>query len=168
MDNLSWGTYLMGNQIYNLNTSENLAVNLDAYQSDLDYIQRVADMRTGPIQDSDLVLSALFVGQEDFEGVPANHFTLDKTNLRDASDPTASYKVEEAQGDVYLAQDGNYLLYFHLKLIGHAYLIPGSTGYTQGVHEMTEGLSSINQLNEIILPAEYQDQEHDRHGVIGQ
>lgn len=164
MDNLSWGTYLIGNQIYDLN-SPALTVNLNAYQTELDEWQRAADMRNGNIMESDLVLSAQFIGQEDFEGIPANHFSLDQTNLRDASDPTASYKVEEAQGDVYLAQDGNYILYFHLKLTGHAYLIPGSPGYTKGVHEMTEGLSSINQLKEITLPVEYQALELDLGGV---
>lgn len=155
---------MIGNQIYDLN-SPALTVNLDAFQNELDYWQNAADMRLGKIMETGLVLSAQFIGQEDFEGIPANHFSLDQSNLKEPSDPTASYKVEEAQGDVYLAQDGNYILYFHLKLTGHAYLSPGDPDYSQGVHEMTEVLSSINQLTEITLPAEYQALELDLGGV---
>lgn len=99
------------------------------------------------------VISAQFVGQEDFAGIPANHFTLDQTNLREYSDPTGTYKIESAVGNIYLAQDGNYLLYYHMKVTGNIDF--GETGYSPGVEEVTAELSSINQLTEIAVPADF-------------
>ena len=101
------------------------------------------------------VLGAQFVDQVDFEGIPANHFTFDETDLSEQSDPSGTYKIDQAQGDIVLAQDGNYLLRFHIRLTGNVYSPGGSTTYISGVREVNEELSSINQLKEITLPADY-------------
>ncbi len=125
----------------------------EASPDDIDDFQSAAKMGLF----TSFVISAQFVGQEDFEGVPANHFTFDQTNLREGTDPTGTYKVEEAVGDLYLTQDGNYLLYFHLKLTGNVGPSPiyGEPGYGPGVREITEELSSINQVTEIAVPADF-------------
>ena len=100
-------------------------------------------------------MGAQFVDQVDFQGIPANHFTFDETNLSEQSDPSGTYKIDRAQGDIVLAQDGNYLLRFHMRLTGNVYSPGGSTTYISGVREVNEELSSINQLEEIALPADY-------------
>ncbi len=155
-ENLTWWTYLIEGRYYEKNRQDAQFYSLESGPDDIEILQRMADMREFDyLLFSGLVLSAQFVGQEDFAGVPANHFTFDQTNLREESDPTGTYKVDEAQGELYLAQDGNYLLYFHLKRSGSVYLTPGEPGYGPGVLEMTEELSSINELTEITLPADF-------------
>jgi hypothetical protein len=147
--------YLIGGRLYEKNYNENFwNVSLEPDPQDIDYyLQGAADMRK--VYETDLgVISAKFAGREDFQGIPANHFTFDQTDLTGGSDPTSTYKIEKASGDLYLAQDGNYLLRYHIKVTGNVYPSSGP-GYSSGVREFTEDLSSINQLTEIALPAEY-------------
>lgn len=84
---------------------------------------------------------AQFAGQEDYQGIPAYHFVLDPVNTTDGN---TNYQLE---GDFYLAQDRNYVLYSHWKETS-------SQGDSTQIYEVTESLSSINQLNEIKLPAD--------------
>jgi hypothetical protein len=147
--------YMIDGRFYEKNSNENFwNISMEPDPTDVDFwLQSPADMREGyPMY---LVNSAQFVGQEDFQGIPANHFTFDQTDLSEQSDPTGTYKIEKAQGDLYLSQDGNYLLQFHLKQTGNVYSPAGSSGYVHGVREFTEELSSINQLTEITLPPDY-------------
>jgi hypothetical protein len=44
---------------------------------------------------------------------------------------------------------------------GYDYTVPGSLGYSKGVFEWTQELSSINQLTEITVPADFLDREQD-------
>ena len=100
--------------------------------------------------------SARFVSQEDFHAIPANHFEFDQTDFTAYGIPGENgYKIDTAQGDFYLAQDGNYVLYFHSKVTGNVYLNREDLNYVQGVEEITKELSSINQLKEIALPVDY-------------
>jgi hypothetical protein len=94
-----------------------------------------------PAGNTGKLLEAQFAGQEDFQGIPAYHFVLDPTNSNNAN---TSIQLE---GDFYLAQDGNYVLYSHWKETS------SQENFTQ-VYEVTESLSSINQLTEIKLPAD--------------
>ena len=94
-----------------------------------------------PAGNTQKLADAKFAGQEDFEGIPAYHFVLDPVNSTDA---TTSYQLE---GDLYLAQAGNYVLYSHWKET------ISQENFTQ-VYEVTESLSTINQLTEIKLPAD--------------
>jgi hypothetical protein len=87
---------------------------------------------------------AQFAGQEDFQGIPAYHFVLDPVN---STEGNTKYQLE---GDFYLAQDGNYVLYSHWKETS-------SQGDFTQVYEVTESLSSINQLTEIKLSADMQE-----------
>jgi len=94
-----------------------------------------------PAGNTEKLGEAQFAGQEDFQGIPAYHFVLDPVNSTEAN---TNYQLE---GDFYLAQDGNYVLYSHWKETG-------SQGDFTQVYEVTESLSSINQLTEINLPAD--------------
>jgi hypothetical protein len=148
--------YLVGGRFYETNASVDWLISLSAAPDDVGALQNAADMRKGYIKGSDASpKSAKFVGQEDFRGLPANHFTFDQTDLSGGSDPTGTYKIQKAEGDLYLSQAGNYPLRFHAKLTGNVYSPGGSAEYFPGVHEITEELSSINQLKDIAVPPEY-------------
>jgi hypothetical protein len=148
--------YTIGGRLYEKNSNEGYWIAwLEPDPTDVDFfLQSPADMRW-VYQTNFGVISAQFAGREDFQGIPANHFTFDQTNLGEQSDPTGTYKIDKAQGDLYLAQDGNYLLRYHIKFTGNVYSPGGNPDYFPGVREFNEELSSINQLTEITLPAEY-------------
>ena len=97
-----------------------------------------------PAGNTEKLADAQFAGQEDFQGIPAYHFVLDPVN---STDGTTSDQLE---GDFYLAQDGNYVLYSHWKETS-------SQGDFTQVYEVTESLSSIDQLTEIEIPADMTD-----------
>jgi len=94
-----------------------------------------------PAGNTEKLADAQFAGQEDFQGILAYHFVLEPVNSTDAN---TSLQLE---GDLYLAQDGNYVLYSHWKETS-------SQGNFTQVYEVTESLSSINQLTEIKIPAD--------------
>lgn len=87
------------------------------------------------------VLTAQLVGQEDFAGLPANHFVFNETNTRNFSSFTPEKPSPTVEGDFYLAQNGNYVLYAHSKEIS-----PGRT------YEVTEAMSFVGQVGAITLP----------------
>jgi hypothetical protein len=97
-----------------------------------------------PAGNTEKLVEAQFAGQEDFQGIPAYHFVLDPANSTESS---ANYQLE---GDFYLAQDGNYVLYSHWKETS-------KQGDFVQSFEVTEALSSINQLTEIKLPADMEE-----------
>ena len=94
-----------------------------------------------PAGNTGKLVEAQFAGQEDFQGIPAYHFVLDPVEAN------TNYQLE---GDFYLAQDGNYVLYSHWKETS------SQENFTQ-VYEVSESLSSINQSMEIKLPADMQE-----------
>lgn len=148
-------TYLIGSRYYTTNGTVDWLIVEGAPSDKIEYLQSEADFLGVLMVD---LLSAQFVGQEDFQGIPANHFTFDQTNLEKYTDPiTGTVQIEAAQGDLYVAQDGNYLLYFHAKRTG--ILCHWGQESFPGVHEFTEELSSINQLTEFAVPAEYLEPE---------
>jgi hypothetical protein len=98
------------------------------------------DLRSGTLAG---VASAQLVGQEDFAGVPANHFVFDETDLAGYSSYTPENPSPTVEGDFYLAQDGNYVLYTHSKESS-----PDQT------YEVTEAVSSVGQVPAIALPAD--------------
>ncbi len=91
------------------------------------------------------VATAVFVGEEDYAGVAAYHFTFDETNLQNFTYFTPENPSPEAEGDFYLAKDGNYVLYAHSRQVA------AGTGY-ELIDEFTDTLSSVNGLAEITLP----------------
>jgi hypothetical protein len=98
------------------------------------------DLRSGTLAG---VLSARLVDQGEFAGIPANHFVFDETDLASYASYTPENPSPAVEGDLYLAQEGNHVLYTHSK----------ETSPTR-TYEVTEELSSIGQVGEITLPAE--------------
>ena len=97
-----------------------------------------------PAGNTGKLIEAQFAGPEDFEGTPAYHFVLEPVS---STQSDTNYQLE---GDFYLAQDGNFVLYSHWKETSR------QGDFTQ-VYEVTESLSSINQLMEITLPDDMQE-----------
>jgi hypothetical protein len=150
--------YSINGWSYKTNASYEWLIDQETSQEDSEYLREQADMRR--LYDLDFgPVSADFAGQEDFQGIPAYHFTFDQTDLRIATDPSGTYGIEQAQGDLYLAQSGNYLLYFHIRMTGNLYFGYGPE-YSPGVREYGEELTSINQLDEIAVPSEYLEPQH--------
>ncbi len=89
------------------------------------------------------VLTAQLAGQEDYAGLPANHFVFNETNLASYASYTPENPSPAVEGDFYLAQVGNYVLYAHSKETS-----PGR------VYEVTEAMSSIGLVAPIELPAD--------------
>ena len=131
--------YLIGGLLYSKSFREGgYYVHFLPVPDDVNYqLLDAADMRRVLF----LIESAQFVAQEDCHGIPANHFIFDETNLGSGG---GFGIVQKAEGDLYLAQGENYLLYFHLKVTG-----------SEASRDLTEELTSINQLTEIALPADF-------------
>ena len=98
------------------------------------------DLRSGTLAG---LASARLAGQEDFAGIPANHFVFDETDLVGYSSYSPANPGPTVEGDFYLAQEGNYVLYTHSKETS-----PDQT------YEVTEALSSVGQVPPITLPAD--------------
>jgi hypothetical protein len=98
---------------------------------------------------STFIESGQFLEQSEYEGIPANHFIVDETNLYGSIGEFVG-EIQEAEGEVYTSLDGKYLYYVNLKLTGEL-----------GSRELTRKLTSINQLNEFTLPADFPEVELD-------
>lgn len=90
------------------------------------------------------LLEAQFASEEEYEGKAAYHFVLDAAN---STQSNADYQVE---GELYLAREGNYILFSRQ-------LETSKQGDFAQTYEMTGTLSSINQLTEIKLPADMEE-----------
>src|SRR5215213_3069269 len=125
-------TYTIDDRTYSLTGSGDWYISA----SSSDDLFSKADIPAG---NTEKLADAQFAGQEDFEGIPSYHFVLDPVNS------TNGNTSNQLEGDFYLAQDGNYVLYSHWKETS-------SQGDFTQVYDVTESLSSINQLTEIELP----------------
>ena len=130
-------TYVVGGRTYEENNSGDWYLSTDANNS----LLFAADIPAG---NTGGLLDAQFAGQEEFQGIPANHFILEKTD----DPPNESNVKSDVEGNFYLAQDGNYVLYSHSKRT------TTQGDFTQ-VYEVTQAMSSINQLTEITLPPDF-------------
>jgi hypothetical protein len=130
-------TYVVDDRTYSLTGSGDWYISAG---SNDDLFSR-ADIPAG---NTGKLLEAQFAGEEDYQGIPAYHFVLDPAN---STESDVDYQLE---GDFYLAPDGNYVLYSHWKETS-------KQGDFVQSYELTEALSSINQLSEIKLPADMQE-----------
>ena len=94
-----------------------------------------------PAGNTEKLEDAKFAGMEDFQGIPAYHFVLNQVTS------TQGNTNIELEGDFFLSQAGNFVLYSHWKETSN------QDNFTQ-IYEVTQSLSSINQLDEIKLPAD--------------
>ena len=74
------------------------------------------------------------MGQEVCKGIKVNHYTVDASNL---TPELGNLKINQAQGDIYLAVDGNYLIHYNFKMGGQVIVVPGKADFGQGTLELT-------------------------------
>jgi hypothetical protein len=129
--------YLIDGRSYEENVSGDWYLHEVGSRAGLDPSEGL-DLRSGTLAG---VLTADLADQGDFLGIPANHFVFDETDLYNSSSSTPDRPSPEVEGDFYLAQEGNYVLYTHSKETS-----PGR------VYEVTEDLSAIGQPVDIALP----------------
>lgn len=106
--------------------------------------QRGLFSEADPAMSAGKLVEASFAGEEVYQGIAAHRFVLD---AGDSTESTANYQVE---GELYLAREGNYLLFSHQ-------LETSKQGDFAQTVEMTYTLSSIDQLTEITLPADMEE-----------
>lgn len=90
------------------------------------------------------LVEARFAGEEAYEGIAAYYFVLDAANSTESNADT------QLEGELYLAREGNYVLFSH-------WLETSKQGDFAQSFEVTEALSSIDQLTEIKLPADMEE-----------
>ncbi|MEP7112840.1 MAG: hypothetical protein ABI862_06215 [Ilumatobacteraceae bacterium] len=98
------------------------------------------DLRSGTLAS---VMTADFDGPAEFAGVAANHFVFDETDLASYASYSPEKPAPAVEGDFYLAQNGNVVLYAHSREIA-----------VDRIYEVTEALSSVGQVPQITLPAD--------------
>lgn len=128
--------YVLNDRVYELTGSGDWYISVgkgDELFSDAD-----------PARYAGKLLEAQFASEEEYEGKAAYHFVLDAAN---STQSNADYQVE---GELYLAREGNYILFSRQ-------LETSKQGDFAQTYEMTGTLSSINQLTEIKLPADMEE-----------
>ena len=132
-------TYVIDGRTYEVNNGGDWYISAGTNDDDLFFKADILALNMWKLVD------AQFAGQEDYQGIPANHFILDQTNST-----TESNANVELEGDFFLAQESNFVIYSHWKETST------QENFKQ-VYEVTEVLSSINQLTEITVPADIQE-----------
>ena len=97
-----------------------------------------------PAKNAGRLVDAKFAGEEQYEGLAAYHFVLDAGA---SSNPNANSQL---QGELYIAKEGNYILFSH-------WLETTKQGAFSQTFEVTETVSSINQVTEIKMPSEMEN-----------
>ena len=90
------------------------------------------------------LMEARFAGEQEYQGIAAYHFVLD------AGNSTASSEYYQLEGELYLAKEGNFILFSHQ-------LETSKQGDFVQTYEVTQTLSSIGQLTEITLPPDMEE-----------
>ncbi|MCB8978937.1 MAG: hypothetical protein H6657_16095 [Ardenticatenaceae bacterium] len=99
---------------------------------------------------------ATLVGEETINGIETVHYTFDETAMQDETT-----QFNSAQGDVYVAKEGNYIVRFRLEgegpvgSMGMAMLEDGADeDQTVGLIVIQMDLVSVNEPVEITIPVE--------------
>jgi hypothetical protein len=129
-------TYVLNDRTYELTASGDWYISAGT-KSDL-------FSETDPARNAGKLVEAGFAGEEAYEGTAAYHFVLDAAN---STESNADYQLE---GDLYVAREGNYLLYSHWLETSK------QENFVQS-YEVMQALSSIGQLTEIKLPADMEE-----------
>lgn len=129
-------TYVLNDRTYELTGSGDWYISVGTKRglfSDLD-----------PARYAGQLLEARFMGEEEYEGIAAYHFVLEAVT---STENNTEYKLE---GELYLAKDGNYVLFSHQRETS-------KQGDFAQDYEVTYTLSSIGQLTEITLPTDMEE-----------
>jgi hypothetical protein len=114
----------------------------------------------GLVKSEDLlkdVTGARYVGDETINGVQTKHYTFDETSI-DASQLSEGSTIDSAQGDVWVAAEGNYVVRLEMSMTGKNISIPadsaGNSRMSNGTVHISVNLSDVNQPITITVPPE--------------
>jgi hypothetical protein len=96
-----------------------------------------------------------YEGQETVNGVDTKHYSFDQTGLNAAE--MAGSKVDQVQGDIWIAVDGNYVVKMDATMVGTDMNVPGATGsetLSSGSMHMLMNVTDVNKPITIEVPAE--------------
>ncbi len=99
-----------------------------------------------------------YVGRETVNGVDAKHYRFDETAL-DSADMAGS-KIDRAEGDVWIAVDGSYVVKMDATMFGKEMSVPGDTGdevAADGSMRMVMNVTDVNKSIAIEVPQEALD-----------
>ena len=86
------------------------------------------------------IFNAKLIGQESINNIPANHYQFDENSVKWQAGQNGT-----AQGDVWIAQQGDYVLKYQLSI-----QLP--SGDFQGTRSWSYELTDINAGTEVVLP----------------
>lgn len=96
--------------------------------------------------------SATYLGIEQYQGIPAYHYTFDETNMIKIE----NWNVEKVSGELFVSVEGRYPLHSYARFSVKYIPMPGEiTSRAGGVYERTQDLVSFNQPVQISLPEDY-------------
>lgn len=101
---------------------------------------------------------AEFQGTTTYNGIEADHYTFTETSFS-PDDMPEGMDVEEASGNIYIAQDGNYVVHMDVTMSGANIELPtGEAGQVlqAGTMEVIVDLTDINEPITIQVPEEAQ------------
>jgi len=99
---------------------------------------------------------AKYEGKETYNGVQTRHYSFDQSNLNLADLPVGA-KIDKANGNVYVALEGNYLVHMDMEISGINVAVPTGAEtrpMEAGTVKMTADVLDVNQPITIQVPAE--------------
>jgi hypothetical protein len=96
-----------------------------------------------------------YEGETEYNGIAVKHYSFNESHFGD--EDLEGMEVEEADGNLYVAVDGNYLVHMELSMAGNNIEVPtgqGDQALQTGVLVLEIDLSSVNEPFEIIVPEE--------------
>jgi hypothetical protein len=98
-----------------------------------------------------------FVGEETIDGIDVLHYTYDETSMKGE----AAVGVESADGQLYIAKDGGYLVRSIVDIVGSSAFMTGleDEAFESAVTHIEMNLTDVNEAVEILPPAACDGQE---------
>lgn len=94
---------------------------------------------------------ATFVGKETIDGIDVLHYTYDETSMKGED----AVGVESAEGHLYIAKDGGYLVRSIIDVVGSSTFMTGLEGesFESATTHIEMNLTDVNEAVEILPPA---------------
>jgi hypothetical protein len=99
---------------------------------------------------------ANYEGTATYNGIEVKHYTFDETSFP-AEEMEDEVEFEEANGNIYIAVDGSYLVHMDMTMTGTNFEVPtGEEGEAleNGTMELVMDLTDINEPITIVVPEE--------------
>jgi len=91
------------------------------------------------------------VGSETVNGIASKHYTIDTAAFKEIADARGLKDITVSQGDVWLADQGNYVT--RLNVIGNGKLSNLANNSFEGNFSLAMELTGVNNSPEVVLPS---------------